>query len=205
MPTSNIGSIPLIMDAILRKHRYHQELKSILDIGIGYGKYGLLCREYITPFDIMDDTWKRLRLDGVEVFPTYIKPYSLGIYSNIFVMDIRKFCEDPRRWCKESSWDMILLLDIIEHMNKEEGIQVIRKLSEFSRWILICTPELLKFYPQAVKQYHPKERHVSLWEIEDFEQFNVDEIILKQQFLIVMLEGDLLINDGDTLHLFNDS
>lgn len=204
MPTSNIGSVPFILDAILRKHYHHQEIKSILDVGIGWGKYGLLCREYVSPFEIMDYAWK-LRLDGIEVYPTYIKPYTKGLYSNIFITDVRDFCEDPGKWSEDPYWDMILLIDIIEHMTKEEGIRVIEKLTHHARWLLVCTPEELKFYPEAVARYHPKEKHICLWKVEEFDQFSLDNIIWSEQYLIVTLEGDLLISkdNTDTIHFFN--
>jgi hypothetical protein len=48
---------------------------SVLDIGTGFGKYGLLCREYLELWDGRQNYDKFLRrIDGVEAFESYITP-----------------------------------------------------------------------------------------------------------------------------------
>ena len=49
--------------------------KSVLDIGVGHGKWGFLAREYTDIFYNRYDraTWET-RIEGVEAFPTYATP-----------------------------------------------------------------------------------------------------------------------------------
>ena len=46
MPTSLYTQITKILDAIV-----HTNPQSVLAIGTGFGKYGLLCREYLELWD----------------------------------------------------------------------------------------------------------------------------------------------------------
>jgi len=57
--------------------------ESILDIGVGFGRWGFLFREFL---EIWDDEnysgkWKR-KIDGVEIFPDYIKEYHNYFHTN---------------------------------------------------------------------------------------------------------------------------
>ncbi len=64
MPTSNPYQINEILEAInITRPR------SILDIRVGFGKYGVLAREYLELYDGREKygDWKR-RIDGIEAF-----------------------------------------------------------------------------------------------------------------------------------------
>src|SRR4051812_22928392 len=57
MPTSFVDHITPIMRYVMQRNP-----DTILDIGAGYGKYGLLCREYIDKWP-----WTKV-IDAVEAF-----------------------------------------------------------------------------------------------------------------------------------------
>lgn len=64
MPSSPYQHISKIMDII-----YNLSPNSILDVGSGFGKYGLLSREYLELWDGRQKYQEFLRrIDGVEVF-----------------------------------------------------------------------------------------------------------------------------------------
>ena len=58
---------------------------TMLDIGIGFGKYGFLAREYLELWDGRDkhkrEDWKRT-IDGIEAFEEYINPAIEYIYDH---------------------------------------------------------------------------------------------------------------------------
>jgi len=190
MPSGQATKIPIIMSAISNRHRTHARIQCILDVGIGWGKYGLLCREYLSGYDAMknEEDWK-LQLDGVEVCHQYIKTYIRTLYTHVWPLDIREFCDKPETWIHPWAWDMILMIDILEHIPKEDGHKVLNVLKQYSRWILISTPTVL--VPQNIKLYHEQEQHVCVWSLEDFESYNMDEVIENNRNLIVVLRGDL--------------
>ena len=63
--------------------------KSVLDVGVGFGKYGVLCREYLELWDGRGEYSQFLRrIDGVEVFANYITPLHKYVYDKVYTQDI---------------------------------------------------------------------------------------------------------------------
>lgn len=58
--------------------------KSVLDIGIGFGKYGFLSREYTDIYRGNYFEWKT-RIDGIEGFKKYVTKLQRIIYDNIYI------------------------------------------------------------------------------------------------------------------------
>lgn len=139
MPSSHFHLIPTI---IATMGRYPH--KRYLDIGVGCGKYGMLAREYVWP----------TRLDGIEAHADYITPILRLIYDTIYVQDVMKF---P---FSEQVYDLYLMVDIIEHLTKEDGIKLLERIPGD---IIISTPK--KFYQDDCPDIW--ERHKSLWSEED--------------------------------------
>jgi hypothetical protein len=61
MPTSRWDSIPAIVDIVMN---LEPTPAKILDVGIGYGKFGFLAREYLT-FWNSPDSARVVTVDGV--------------------------------------------------------------------------------------------------------------------------------------------
>lgn len=68
MPTSNLELAPRIVRLVETADPH----RSILDVGPGYGKYGILLREYLNR--------KPERLDAIEVEPSYVTPRLEALY-----------------------------------------------------------------------------------------------------------------------------
>ena len=64
---------------------------SVLDVGSGFGKYGVLCREYLELWDGRQEYKFIRRIDGVEAFENYITPLHKFIYNNIYTENIIDF------------------------------------------------------------------------------------------------------------------
>ena len=64
MPTSHHSQINQIMQFVVLT-----DPKSLLDIGVGFGKYGFLAREFLELWDGREEigNWTR-RIDGIEIF-----------------------------------------------------------------------------------------------------------------------------------------
>ena len=60
---------------------------SVLDIGPGFGKYGVLCREFLEIWDGRYEYKFKRRIDCVEVFPDYITDLHRYIYNSIYTAD----------------------------------------------------------------------------------------------------------------------
>lgn len=122
----------------------------MLDVGPGYGKYGLLIREYLSE--------KPRRLEALEVDEWYVQHFTWlsCIYDEVFVGDARSFDA-------YMAYDMVLLLDVIEHIPKEEALPLLRRIPGR---VVISTP--CEWFEQSVPG-HPHEDHVSHWNEADFE------------------------------------
>ena len=85
---------------------------SVLDVGTGFGKYGILCREYLELWDGTQQysDFKR-RIDGVEAFSPYITPLHNYVYDNLYVEDMRELVAKL-----DYSYDLVLLIDVLEHL-----------------------------------------------------------------------------------------
>lgn len=161
MPTSWYQTIPAILEQIQLGAP-----ASILDIGIGFGKYGVLIRDALElPFQrYHKDQWK-LRVDGIEVFPGYKNPVHDFVYDKVYYCNVTEVIDQL------PGYDIILLIDILEHLGKEEGLNLIRNLlGHTNKFLLISTP----LYPEDLNDYlgNEFERHRSRWVLTDFLDFD---------------------------------
>lgn len=161
MPTSWYQAIPNILSTVKKLNP-----KSILDIGVGFGKYGLLFRDLLEiPFErYSKDSWQ-VKIDGVEAFETYRNPIYDFAYDSIYFGNILTLIDTL------PCYDCITLIDVIEHFTKEDGLRLIEKLiAHCNKGVIISTP----FYPDKQDEYlgNKFEQHQSVWSIVDFEHFN---------------------------------
>ncbi|MEQ8952560.1 MAG: hypothetical protein RL120_00370 [Gammaproteobacteria bacterium] len=146
--------------------------RSILDVGIGFGQYGFLCRtnlEHVNLFE-WDDHGARKRekteweiqIDGVEAFPAYVTPVQEYAYNNILIGDALEVLPKMTQ-----SYDLVMAIEILEHFDKDDGIRFLDMLQRRSHGtVLVTTPKdfIHQDYPA-----NPYENHRSLWSREDLE------------------------------------
>jgi len=158
MPSSYPENIPSIIQMIAK---YKPE--SIMDIGIGRGKYGFLVKEYFHK-DVEGD-WKPVKkVDGLEIFPEYITDLQRNIYDHIYIDNALNF-DFPK-------YDMYLIIDVLEHWNIDEGYKIIDQLVEKGN-VLISTPTNIG--EQGAAHGNEWERHVTQWLPPFFNKYNILE------------------------------
>lgn len=148
MPTSAHQTIAPILETIIEVNP-----KTVLDIGSGYGKYGLLCREYLPELK---------RIDEVEVFEGYQKlwPGRSQLYDETYINNALTF--SPK-----IQYDLVLIIDVIEHWPKEEATTTLLTLLKARCKVLVSTPRSVG--EQGAVNGNEWERHISQWQGEDFE------------------------------------
>jgi SAM-dependent methyltransferase len=130
---------------------------SILDIGAGFGKYGLLCREYLELWDERERYHEfTRRIDAVEAFEEYITPVHKFVYNKVYVEDVFNIIDNL-----ELNYDLVLLIDVLEHFEKEKGTLLVRKILTGNGGIIISTPK--KFINQIDIFDNEYEIHRSEW------------------------------------------
>lgn len=149
MPTSNIHVSSEIIALV------HQVPHAkIIEIGPGYGKYGLMLREYLN--------LKPQQLDCVEATRSYIDRFHWlkCLYDTVHHAD----CLDlPYEFYNQ--YDVVLIIDVIEHLDKQKAIEFLKNVKA---QIIICTP--VEFFEQEFEN-NPYEHHVSHWTEKDFAPF----------------------------------
>ena len=156
MPTSDLHNINPVLTVITNLNP-----KRMLDIGCGFGKYGMLLREYL-------DVWhERLRKEewittivGIEAFDGYQNPIHDYAYSKVHLGEAQSVLPTL------GEFDLILIADVIEHLEQLQARELVRECFKHSPVVVISTPA--DFCPQTELCDNSYEVHRSLWTQKDF-------------------------------------
>ena len=115
----------------------------VLDIGCGDKCYHSFCGNFV----ISIDAWKKCK-------PSHI-------------MDL-EYEDLPFR---KKAFDVVTMLDFIEHLPKSRGQQIIEQCQEVGCKVIVLTPLIWSDNEVAEDSWYygnPWERHKSLWRVSDF-------------------------------------
>lgn len=131
---------------------------SMLDIGAGAGKYGKMARR------ASPKTWTV----AIEAQQEYVDGYGLEeLYDEVVVGRADEvLLDDP-----DLTVDLVVLGDVIEHMRKSVGTDLLHYLAYRSRCILCIYPTK---YVQYSLQGRAPEAHISVWGPWDFQWFQTE-------------------------------
>jgi len=85
-----------------------------------------------------------------------------------------------------SGYDLVMLGDVIEHIEKDEGERLLASLLADNGCVLITSPR--EFFAQGSILHNPYERHRSLWRPDDFKRWPA-EIDIRGGTLTVAVRG----------------
>lgn len=165
MPVSLARHIPTHVDVMLRLRPAR-----ILDLGAGFGLYGAIAREYLDVFcaPVPYGTHATL-IDCVEVYEPYVTGLHRAVYDGVAI-------EDGLAYLKrmpDDAYDLILLLDVLEHFTRSKGEKLLREARRVSTHTLVNVP--YPPGPQGEVFGNEHEAHVSAWEPDDFAPCEVIE------------------------------
>lgn len=120
----------------------------VLDVGAGYGKHGVLLREYLDPTPVVD---------GVEAWHPYVAAHRLhGIYDHLIEADVLDLDQATL-----DRYDLVVMGDVIEHLPKAAALALLHRIRG---WVVIATPAM---HFDTDPGLPPTEAHVSHWTVED--------------------------------------
>ena len=159
MPTSDIANVPPVIKEAVRLRP-----RSVLDLGVGFGKYGVLLREKldIEPGRVKPEHWS-VTIDGVEAFERYRNPIYGFVYNRLAFED---FSQDPDKY---RAYDLVLLIDSLEHLDKQVGRRVLGRLRSNNRHLIVSCPNF--DCPQGAVNGNEYERHRARWYPREFVAF----------------------------------
>jgi trans-aconitate methyltransferase len=127
-----------------------------VDLGCGEGAYGEFLKQYCTYLIGVDHNPVRLTI-----------ALQYGGYDEGVLMDIRDY-QLPE------NTEAVFMLDSIEHIPKQDGLQLLQKIKNFP-FIIITTP--LSFHGSL------RNTHMSLWTVEDFQKLGYETQIFRRFYL----------------------
>jgi trans-aconitate methyltransferase len=115
---------------------------TILDLGAGAGKYGKLVKKVLPKSLVV----------GVEIWAPYVEEFNLNkIYDKVHICDARIY--------PDFNYDLVFLGDILEHMTKEEAVELWDKISRQAKTVILSIP-IIKFPQKHEHGENPFEDHV---------------------------------------------
>lgn len=130
------------------------EGKTVLDIGCGNN----------SPFKYFSENFYSV---GVDLFKPYLKESKRGKIHNEYILSDVKKVE-----FKEKSFDIVLCLDVLEHLTKEDGYELIKKMENWGKKIIIFTPN--GFLEQNEYDENKLQVHLSGWTVKAFKDLGYD-------------------------------
>jgi hypothetical protein len=156
MPTSDVHNIVPVLTIM-----QHLQPQSVLDIGCGFGKYGVLLREYLDVWhERLDPAHWQARLEGIDAFAQYRNPIWDYVYQTIYTGEVQQILPTLGKY------DAVLMADVIEHLERTDARSLVKQCLEHSPVLIVSTPR--EFYPQQDTNENPYERHRILWTAADF-------------------------------------
>jgi SAM-dependent methyltransferase len=128
------------------RHMLDKRSESILDIGCGKGE----------PMKFVNRR-KRYFSVGIDAFGPYLeKCKKAGYHSDFILGDIRKL---PFR---KKSFDVVLIMEVLEHLDRPDGIALLQCAQDLARKQVIITTPLGK-YEQNSYDSNPHQEHKYIW------------------------------------------
>jgi hypothetical protein len=157
MPVSDLNNITPIMNEVWRLGP-----SSVLDLGIGMGMYGMLCRQLLDIGQRRLDPkqWTTL-IVGVEGFTEYKNPLHDYAYSSVMYEDFTKG--------DYKGFDLVLMIDSLEHIEKSVGHTLLDRLLQNNKRVIVSCPTGENYLEQGAVFGNEFERHRAHWTEDDFE------------------------------------
>ena len=134
-------------------HMIKSSYKSILDVGCGKGKMGVVIKRHRNLYSV-----------GVDAFAPYVTECrNSNIYNKIIQCDIRNLPFES------GSFDVVLCKEVIEHLEKGEAFELLKKLEEIARHKIIVTTPVGR-YGQHAYDDNLLQEHKSTWEPDELKK-----------------------------------
>jgi hypothetical protein len=151
MPISSDSNKKPVMD-LLKRFRS----KYILELGVGYGHFGPKIRIEIPGSYLV----------GIEIFKPYFEKIPTVCYKELYNEDIRNFPYEDL--CNRVPIQAVMLIDVLEHLNREDGEKLLKRLEDLIQVIIVSVPII--DYPQDSFMGNEWEEHKTQWKIEELEK-----------------------------------
>lgn len=142
---------------------------SVLDVGVGFGRWGMLCREFLDVWSgrVFRKDWK-VRVEGIEIFPKNIDRYHAYFYDKIHIADAFEFIPSS----SPGEYDIMIMGDVLEHFDKDKALTLLNASIARGKHVLLNIP-IGSEWPQGTVYGNEFETHRSIWTTEELDAFPV--------------------------------
>ena len=126
---------------------------SLLDVGCGGGVIGALCRIY-------RDTDRLIGIDAYAPVLELCRRHAF--YDECMQLDVGNGALP----FADSSFDVVTCVEVIEHLEKAQGLALLDELERIGRRVIVTTPN--GFLEQGELAANPLQRHRSGWTVREF-------------------------------------
>ncbi|MEK7504479.1 MAG: class I SAM-dependent methyltransferase [Patescibacteria group bacterium] len=135
---------------ILEIEKHLKDCKTILDVGCGNN----------SPIGLLEEKYNTIGVDAYK--PSIEESKKQKIHNAYILGDIKKL----NSLVKKKSFDAVVALDVIEHLEKNDGYKLLDNMERTARKkVILVTPN--GFIPQYNKD-NKLQAHLSGWTVEDF-------------------------------------
>lgn len=138
--------------------------RSVLDVGIGFGLWGHLLRQYLDVWAgrIQRAEWTT-RIDGIEIDERRIQPHARHLYSNLHVGDLRALVPEL---AATTAYDVILFGDVLEHLERPDALAVLDAATRLAGELVVVRIPIGDGWRREGRE--PPDHHRSRWVPGDF-------------------------------------
>lgn len=152
--------------------------KTVLDVGIGFGKWAFLIREYVEAWAdrVHPETWE-VKIHGIEAWEPYTKlPWISSLYNEVWNTTLQDYCDSFSP--ASEPYDLVIAGDVIEHLHKGEAVDCLETLLKTcSGTLILSIPLGENWLNNVVVDKNPYEKHKSSWSHADVAQLaEIDHI-----------------------------
>lgn len=128
MPISDLSGLPAIAAEVMRL-----QPKTVMDLGVGCGMYGVVCRQVLDGQygRVQPHQWERA-IFGIEGWEAYRNP-AWGAYDAVYIGDFSRMMDGHQ-------YDLVLMIDSLEHLTPEAGAAFLEGLVQNNRHVIISVP-----------------------------------------------------------------
>ena len=137
--------IPFSLLNVVRRN-LGKRCKNVLDVGCGKGESMKFINKYKQFFTV-----------GVDIFkPAIREARKQGSHNEYVLCDVRKLS------FRRKSFDIVLCMEVLEHIDKEEGFALLQSLEGIARRQVIVTAPV-GLYKQDAFDGNPFQKHKAIW------------------------------------------
>ncbi len=135
-------------------HKELEGMESVLELGCGV-------HSYLSKFG--NGQKGRPYAVGVDIYkPSADLAKAAGVYDEVFIMDAMNIADT----FSDKSFDCIMAMDFIEHLNKEDGLKLLAVITKIAKKkIILYTPN--GFLEQGPEYGNPWQQHLSGWSAQE--------------------------------------